>query len=268
MLYKPHIVSKWGLQSNFEFDKKIEILVDAFEYNVVPDNTIRIIIIQESYNTQWLIEAVNTNKDFYNYVFTYNQQILDSNEKAILFLCINTWIRNYNFPLKKFSVSTVVGGKNEARLEGHGLRQILWNRQSEINILKAFYLSSQCIYQGGNYKKNLVLGNDKSIMFNNEYHIAIENTSMKNMFTEKLIDCFQTKTIPIYYGALNIGDYFNTDGMYLVKNVDEIISVCNNLTPETYNTKINEIEDNYKRSMNYLSHTEILDRKLNEVLNK
>jgi hypothetical protein len=91
---------------------------------------------------------------------------------------------------------------------------------------------------------------------------------MKDMFTEKLLDCFQTKTIPIYYGCPNIGYYFDLDGIFMVKDFNDIVNICNGLTPEFYDSKSNVIERNYQLSMNYVSSTTILDRKLNELLNK
>ena len=165
-------------------------------------------------------------------------------------------------------MSTVVGGKANKVLEGYSIRHLLWERQNEIKISKDFYLSSAYKYSNGDYNNSLILGSNKSVMFDNEYHIAIENTMMRNMFSEKLIDCFQTKTIPIYYGCPNIGDYFNSDGILSVESVDDIINICNGLIPEIYKDKLEAIEDNYQRSMDYVSHTEILDKKLDEVLNK
>lgn len=271
MKYKPKIDSYW-LKTDAEFNIPIEIVVDGFYFTPVPIGTIRIIIIQEPYSYD-LINIVldKGNDNYYTYVFTYHQQVLNKCKKAVYFLCVSAWIQNYQFVPKKFGVSTIVGGKIAPTMEGLDLRHSLWNRQNEIKIPKDFYLSSQCQYSGADYSNSLVLGSDlseKYIMFNNEFHVVIENTAIRNMFTEKLLDCFQTKTIPIFYGCSNIGDFFNVEGMYLVKNVDDIINTCNILTSETYEKKIEAIEDNYQRSMNYLSHSQILDRKLNEILKK
>lgn len=41
-----------------------------------------------------------------------------------------------------------------------------------------------------------------------KYSVAIENTSKANYWTEKISDCFLSFTVPIYFGATNIGDYF------------------------------------------------------------
>ena len=40
------------------------------------------------------------------------------------------------------------------------------------------------------------------------YSVAIENTSKPDYWTEKISDCFLSFTVPIYFGATNIGDYF------------------------------------------------------------
>ena len=42
------------------------------------------------------------------------------------------------------------------------------------------------------------------------YSIAIESSQETNYFTEKLIDCLITKTIPVYWGCPNISEFFDT----------------------------------------------------------
>ena len=41
-----------------------------------------------------------------------------------------------------------------------------------------------------------------------KYHVCIENASVRNYFTEKLIDSFLCLSFPLYYGCPNIEDYF------------------------------------------------------------
>lgn len=43
------------------------------------------------------------------------------------------------------------------------------------------------------------------------YSIAIENTSKPDYWTEKITDCFMSFTVPFYFGATNIDDYFPKD---------------------------------------------------------
>ena len=42
---------------------------------------------------------------------------------------------------------------------------------------------------------------------------VFENGQYETYFTEKLLDCFATGTIPVYLGAPDIGNYFNKDGI-------------------------------------------------------
>ena len=63
------------------------------------------------------------------------------------------------------------------------------------------------------------------------FTISIENSKRKNYFTEKLVDAFVTRTVPIYWGCPNIEDFFNIDGMITFRNegqfwtvIDEILS--------------------------------------------
>lgn len=44
-----------------------------------------------------------------------------------------------------------------------------------------------------------------------KYSVAIENSSIKNYFTEKIRDCYLCHTMPIYYGCPNVDDFFSSE---------------------------------------------------------
>jgi hypothetical protein len=258
------IEADWNLVMNFETDKQVEILIDRFDYSFVPENTVRIVVIQEP--THMLVSDVMKYIDYYTFVFTYHQEILDNNPKARLFLGMTTWVDPNQKYEKKFKVSTLVGGKTDSRFKGYSLRHELWDRQSEIKTPKDFYLSSACKYNKADYSKNLVLGDYKSVMFDCMFHIAIENVYLRNCFSEKIIDCFLTRTIPVYFGTPNIGDFFNELGIVIVNNVDQIITACNFLTPEFYNGLSYVIDENYNRALAYSSYDRLLHDAIVNVL--
>jgi hypothetical protein len=52
------------------------------------------------------------------------------------------------------------------------------------------------------------------------YAIAVENNSCPHYWTEKIADCFLAWTMPIYFGATNISDYFPADS-YVWVNVND-----------------------------------------------
>ncbi|GAG53179.1 unnamed protein product, partial [marine sediment metagenome] len=187
-------------------DKDVAVYIDRFPVKVIPGGSIRIIILEEACRDD-LVLLANKYPSKYTYLLTYRDSLLETNNKARFFHCINTWVKGYVSPWKRFSVSTVVGGKRMANMEGYAVRHELWRNRGRIEVVRHFYLSGHYKWKGANYDNELVLGDSKTPLFDSQYHIAIENTSMNNYFTEKLIDCFQTLTVPIYYGAENIGEF-------------------------------------------------------------
>lgn len=80
------------------------------------------------------------------------------------------------------------------------------------------------------------------------FSIAIENGECKNYFTEKILDCFLTGTIPIYHGCPNIKDFFNMDGIITFNTKKELLKIVASLTEMDYNTRQDAILDNFKRA--------------------
>lgn len=243
----------YPINVDIDTEKDVEVYIDQFTMNPIPKDSIRIIILEEPKKVE-LFTIVQEHKDLYTYLLTFHEEILVTNPKAKLFLCMNVWMGRYVFKQKKFCVSTVVGGKKDSQMEGYALRHELWRNKEFIIIPKEFYLSGSAKYPHVfipwgeiDYETNLVLGASKAPLFNSMFHIAIENTSIKNYFSEKILDCFRSKTVPIYYGCTNIEDFFNINGIIIVNNVKEIVNVCNNFTPEMYNTMLPAIEDNFDK---------------------
>lgn len=78
-----------------------------------------------------------------------------------------------------------------------------------------------------------------------KYHVVIENDP--DFFTEKLIDCFVTGTIPIFWGDQDIGDHFNLDGILRIESPKDIEFLnCK------YEERLDAIKDNFKRAKEYV----------------
>lgn len=241
------------MQFDVDCNTPTEVYIDQIVRHRVPDGVTRIIILEEP-RKGLLYRLVKRNPGYYTYLLTFHRELLKS-PRARRFLMMKPWITNYKFKEKQFSVSTVVGGKKHPAMEGYNLRHEVWRNRDRIYIPKQFYLSGDTKHWHTfvpwtevSYDNELVLGNSKEPLFDSMYHIAIENTAIKNYFSEKLLDCFQTKTVPVYYGCRNIDEFFNTAGMFRVWNVNEMVDVCNQLTPEVYERMKPAIEDNYVRA--------------------
>lgn len=103
---------------------------------------------------------------------------------------------------------------------------------------------------------------------NYNFNLAIENTKCEYYITEKIIEAFNSRTIPIYYGSkylinefvnknafINITDMNDTDIINLIKkcnNVNYIVDTLNTYQPiifnksyfeETYNNLVTKIKN-------------------------
>jgi hypothetical protein len=243
----------YPISLDIDCNKEVNVYIDQFTLEDIPQDSLRIIILQEPWRSP-MVPLVQKYKGYYNYVLTYQEEVLLTNPKARLFHFPNTWVKGCT-PKKEFSVSTVVGGKNIKTLEGHELRHELWRKRDMITAPRKFYLSGNAKHshsfvpwEEADYTGQLVLGASKEPLFDSMFHIAIENTSIPNYFSEKIIDCFQTRTVPIYYGCTNIWKYFDINGIFIARNIDEIIDICNGLTPTAYEEMLPVIEENFTLS--------------------
>jgi len=78
------------------------------------------------------------------------------------------------------------------------------------------------------------------------FHVAVENVKENNWYTEKIGEAFCTKTVPIYWGCPNIGDYYDERGIIKFNTIEELTYIVNNLTKEKYNEMKPYIDYNYE----------------------
>ena len=257
----------WDLKFDLYHDKQIELFVDQIPNTPIPEGVVRFVFLLEPpeivNHSSHALYGLQTNT--YDYLLTHNQDLINASDKAHLFEFGTTWIKDYTFPDKEFTISALVGGKLMA--DGHYLRQDVLGHRDSIVTPKNFYTSSHFPPRVGSLGLN-ILGDDKIPLFNSQFHICIENTKRLNWFTEKLIDCMVTKTVPIYWGCPNIGDWFNLDGMLIVNNLEDIINVSNSLTENTYNEKLDAINENYEIAKKLATIDDRLINKINQLLNE
>lgn len=259
---------------DIDSDLVVEIYVDKTPKDKVSSGCYRIIKILEpfDYVKDRVVNYLRDHTDCYDYILTYHDDILEEFENSLLSVTPTTWIlEGYKFNEKEFGVSSLLGNKHNnpymPQMDGYTARWELYNLSDSIRIPKKFFLSSHSPVSEVDYSEKLVLGESKNPLFDTQFHIAIENTNkIKNAFSEKLIDCFQTKTVPIYYGPSNIGEFFNSDGFFYANNVEEIIKICNNLDENTYESMSDAIDDNYERSMEYSSFHKSLISQTKKIL--
>ena len=176
----------------------------------------------------------------FKYILTDIEKILDTCSNAVFFEYGLPWVMSNPHPDKVFAISTVVGHK--VMTEYHHMRHELWHMQDQILNPKMFYRS----HFGGPelMSGNIILNDDKSPVFKSQFQIVIENMRSKYRFTEKITDCFVAEQVPIYFGATDIGQFFDIRGILVVNSLDEIVKTCNDLTPRTYESMLPYVRKN------------------------
>ncbi len=196
----------------------------------------------------------------FDLILTNDENLLDlSNVKLMLFG--GTWVRDV--PKRKYyNLSWIysAGIGFASKFSGYGLREIIWDEQNKINMPKEFYTSN--IRPPNVRNLNIYPYENKDYLFDSMFSLAVENESERNYFTEKIIDCFKTYTVPIYYGSPNIGNYFNLEGILVVRDFSEIKEIANKLKPEDYWGRMVAMHQNYLISRNYWDILENLKRSI------
>ncbi len=204
------------------------------------------------------LESPELMKEF-DRIFTSSDRILDRYSNAVFAPAGNLWygtkenggvLADTAYLNKDKNVSIVAS--NKAMCELHVLRAELARHYKDSNLVDAY----------GNAVGRFIEKKSDSLE-RYRYSIVLENDASSYYFTEKILDCFASMTIPIYVGAKKIGEFFNTDGIIQLSkeelsdfsNVDKIVSSCNE---EDYNARIFAIKENYERCKEYISYEDYL----------
>ncbi len=98
------------------------------------------------------------------------------------------------------------------------------------------------------------------------FSVCIENSSERNYFTEKIVDCMAQKVVPIYWGASNIGEFFNIDGIIVCKSEREILSAIRGASFADYERRVAAIEENFRTASSFDSLDYMAAKKISEFI--
>jgi hypothetical protein len=258
---KAKVYCKWGLKVDLDCDRQVNIYVDQEKKDRKVLGEYDVLYLCEPHSIlPRMLDYAMSNANMFDLIVASSDRI-EGQPKVVHLEFGTTWIPA-NFVAEKVTgTSLVVGAKRMT--EGHNLRHTVWNRQSEIRTVKKFWVSRQ----GGPVAMGWpMLGDSKTVMFDAKFHIAIENTRSRYYFTEKLMDCFMTETVPIYWGCLNIGDYFDVRGMLVAGSANAIISAANSAADELYEQMLPYIKYNKQKAEEYRNIGARLAKKIKQTM--
>jgi hypothetical protein len=190
-------------------------------------------------------------QDKFDLILTCDAEILSKSRKAVFMPFGMTWVPRAAWERKKdFSVSMICGGKDW--MQGHKVRREVWTRQDEITVPRRFYRSTHSTPPG--HAENPKVGGapeEKAIAFDSMFHVCIENATDANYFSEKLVDCLVTRTVPIYWGCANISAFFDVAGLLRSYSAADVIRRANEVSPALYRDLLPAVERNYLRAQEF-----------------
>ena len=222
---------------------------------------INIISFQEPNEYFGLHDWTIQNKDLFSIILTQSDKVLNNCDNAVFQPFGHTWLKPDQYEKehsKEFKLAHLQG--KLLKTYGHSLRHQVTARKNELTIPTKFYE----IYGDRNNIDDARLGKE-FIFGDSQFGVVIENVSSRGYFTEKILDCFLLKTIPLYWGCSNIGDYFDINGIIPFNNVDDLIYISNNLTEDYYNSKKEIINKNWKLALDYVNYEQNIVNTIIEI---
>jgi hypothetical protein len=138
-------------------------------------------------------------------------------------------------PPKQKRISLIASSKNSTI--GHRLRHRIaaWSKQAspDLNLFGTGYHRVE----------------DKRDAHDDYYFsVCIENSRTPGYFTEKLIDSFLCRSLPIYWGAPDIAHFFDPRGMICCSCESELRDITQRVTEADYHLRMPYLEENIRRA--------------------
>jgi hypothetical protein len=247
------------------------------------ENPVNIIILNEPNELFGLVDWTIFNQDHFAVILSQWDKIHQNCPNSLVFVHGETnldreYIESYKInPERKYEV-TFLSGILEI-LPGHKLRQRVLYNEPNITIPHKFWKTLDDFDPRGQRPGyfevkmtkwgNPIEGEGKKQVWDRHtmFHVAIESKKEINYFADKILDCFATKTLPIYYGSPNISDFgYDENGIIRFNDENELVNILNSLTPDDYYNRLEAINNNYEAVQKHGFFFDRVERFLDELI--
>ena len=159
---------------------------------------------------------------------------------------------------KEFAVSFLTSSKNY--FPGHLLRQKIYDTLPEQGVgnLKVW-----------KHKSPPRVDDKRTTLEPYMFSICPENSRHAGYYTEKIVDCFVAKTVPLYWGCPTISDHFNAGGILEFSSCNDLMSLLTRLTPGLYKKMLPAVEQNFITALNGVHQWDQIEHYITEaIINK
>ena len=252
-----HSSTLWKKPTYFDWSKgKQEDLTFFVDEQIVPN------INNKANKIAWVVESssiipgiidniISHSKEIsesYPYLFTHDKRIYDLADNFIYTTSHGYWIKTPKIYPKSKLVSMMSSAKRMCL--GHDFRLAWVNK-----------LRNKLDLYGKGFNE---IAEKETALVDYMFSVTIENSQYATYWTEKILDCFTTGTIPVYHGAPDISDYFNMDGIITLTDSFDI----SQLSLDRYESMKKPMLDNFERALKYDIIEDILyDKYIKGIIN-
>lgn len=187
----------------------------------------------------FIYEYIAQNMDKFDIIFTFDEGLVELGDHVRYYPYGTTWIKGDNKSIheKTKMISAVFSDKNFT--EGHSLRHDIFSEYKE-----------QVDFYGAMNDNRI----EEKIDGHRDYafSLIVENWNGNSYFSEKLLDCLLTGTIPIYWGFPKFSEFFDPNGFIYFTEVRHLKDIIPHLSIEQYNSRIDAVKYNFNEAMKYV----------------
>ena len=213
----------------------------------------------------WLVESpavtpeaydfVKNNPQLFDKIFTHSEYLLQ-NSNAYLVPIGGCHLDEEDITLehtKDRLVSMMYSNKNFA--SGHNLRHEIASKYSHLIDIMGSGVDGRHVKKAESCKDYA-------------FSVVIENCKEGYYFTEKIVDCFLSGVIPIYWGCDYIGEFFNKEGFLTFNTLEELFEIVKDpqYLIDFYTNNMPYIEENFENALIYKIGEDYLYTNYNTIL--
>ncbi|WP_269622132.1 glycosyltransferase family 10 domain-containing protein [Prochlorococcus marinus] len=247
----------WALKLP-DFDNyDVSISIDKVKHKRNADFKI-LYLVEPSEVLPRLKQKVLKKGNIFDFIYTTDNDIINSFDSAYLFEYGTSWLNFNSLNIKKDNFISFVTSKKK-KTTGQRLRQEIYK---QLLIYKPSNPFNYILHQSPPFLA------DRNYFFqSSKFHIAVENCKQSNYFTEKIIDCFASYTVPIYYGCPNLSDWFDMNGVICFETQDQLTKILEDITEDDYSSRLDSMKNNYIISQKFHSKNEVIPRITSRISN-
>jgi len=159
------------------------------------------------------LRLLNFSGHRFHRIFTHDEKTLRRFSNARFLSPASTWVADFaDLKIQKTADVSLIASNNKS-LVGHRMRHDL------IDMLRDAGVNIDIIGRG--FKP---FDQKSEGLAPYRFSVVIENVSSPSYFTEKIVDSLLCETIPIYWGAPNIGSFFDSDAMLVCETLEDFMA--------------------------------------------